>query len=97
MLLLIPALLGLLVGGGAAVVVAQEAGVIDACVDARSGAVRIVTRLSKADACREDERPLRWGVQGPPGSQGAAGSQGLPGPQGLTGPQGAGGAPVAAA
>jgi hypothetical protein len=66
---------------------------IFACVNANSGAVRIV---AQGAACRTPESLVTWNVvgpQGPPGSAGTAGALGPPGPQGPPGPAGALGPP----
>jgi Collagen triple helix repeat (20 copies) len=62
---------------------------IFACVNANSGAVRIV---AQGAACRSLESLVTWNVvgpQGPPGPAGPAGALGPPGPQGPVGPAGA--------
>ena len=62
---------------------------IFACVNANSGAVRIV---AQGAACRTPESLVTWNVvgpQGPPGPTGPAGALGPPGPQGPAGPDGA--------
>jgi hypothetical protein len=62
---------------------------IFACVNANSGAVRIV---AQGAACRSPESLVTWNVvgpTGPPGPTGPAGAQGPPGPQGPAGPAGA--------
>src|SRR5436190_15149183 len=70
---------------------------IHACVDQRSGALRIV---AAGDSCGKHETALDWNIQGPPGAGGPqgpigpqgpvgpAGSRGLDGPVGPAGPQG---------
>jgi len=61
---------------------------IFACVNANSGAVRIV---AQGTACRTPESLVTWNVvgpQGPPGPAGPAGAQGSAGRQGPAGPQG---------
>src|SRR5215475_381676 len=61
---------------------------IFACVNANSGAVRIV---AQGAACRTPESLVTWNVvgpQGPPGPAGPAGALGPPGPQGPAGPAG---------
>src|SRR5215831_5062719 len=66
---------------------------IFACVNANSGAVRIV---AQGTACRTPESLVTWNVvgpQGPPGPAGPAGALGPPGPQGPAGPAGALGPP----
>jgi hypothetical protein len=66
---------------------------INACVNNRTGAMRIVTDPAKCN--KRTEKPLSWyqvaGPQGPAGPQGLAGlqgEQGPPGPKGDTGSQG---------
>jgi hypothetical protein len=60
-----------------------------ACVNLRSGSVRVVTDVN----CNQNEIPLRMqGPPGPQGPQGATGAQGATGPQGATGAQGPAGA-----
>jgi len=81
--------------------------VINACVNKRTGVVRIVTQPGQ---CKRAENPLSWNQTGPPGEQGPAGPpgpkgeqgsvgpagpQGDPGPPGVTGPQGIQGPPGA--
>ena len=61
---------------------------IFACVNATSGAVRIV---AQGAACRTPESLVTWNVvgpQGPPGPAGAPGPQGPAGPAGALGPPG---------
>src|SRR5262249_60617597 len=61
---------------------------IFACVNANSGAIRIV---AQGAACRSPESLVTWNVvgpQGPPGPAGPAGALGPPGPQGPAGPAG---------
>src|SRR5262249_4140605 len=61
---------------------------IFACVNATSGAVRIV---AQGVACRTPESLVTWNVvgpQGPPGPAGPAGAQGSAGQQAPAGPQG---------
>jgi hypothetical protein len=76
---------------------------INACINNRSGAMRIVTDPAQ---CKKTERPLSWstvvgapgpqGEQGPKGEQGPTGQKGDPGPKGdkgelgLQGPPGTG-------
>jgi hypothetical protein len=59
---------------------------IHACVNARSGAVRIVSATTTCDANKETS--LDWGIQGPKGDKGDTGSAGPQGPQGLQGEPG---------
>ena len=55
---------------------------VTACVNERSGHVRIV---DSGDDCRGGESVVTWNKQGPPGP---AGPEGPPGPEGPAGPQG---------
>ena len=69
-----------------------------ACVNARTGVIKVV---SKSARCRAGQHKISWnnvGPQGPAGPQGAQGSQGPTGPtgpQGAQGPQGQHGPPGA--
>jgi|SRR5215831_317543 len=68
--------------------ISADAQQIFACVNATSGAVRIV---AQGVACRTPESLVTWNVvgpQGPPGPAGPAGAQGSAGQQGPAGPQG---------
>jgi hypothetical protein len=68
--------------------ISADAQQIFACVNATSGAVRIV---AQGVACRTPESLVTWNVvgpQGPPGPAGPAGALGPPGPQGPAGPAG---------
>jgi len=70
----------------------RAAGVINACMQKRTGRLRVV---SSAGACRKGERPLSWNAQGPagpPGATGPGGPAGAPGPPGVTGAPGPAGA-----
>jgi hypothetical protein len=64
------------------VIPATAENVINACVNKKTGAVRI---LSQPGKCRRAEDPLSWNQTGPPGEQGPKGEQG---PAGLPGPKG---------
>jgi hypothetical protein len=69
--------------------ISADAQQIFACVNANSGAIRIV---AQGAACRSPESLVTWNVvgpQGPPGPAGPAGALGPPGPQGPAGPAGA--------
>ncbi|HLH66638.1 MAG TPA: tail fiber domain-containing protein [Solirubrobacteraceae bacterium] len=55
-------------------------GMIHACANRRTGALRLAAR------CRRDERPVVWSFRGPAGAQGAAGAPGKTGPAGPAGP-----------
>jgi hypothetical protein len=63
---------------------------IFACVNANSGAVRIV---AQGAACRTPESLVTWNAVGPQGPPGSAGPAGPPAPQGPAGPAGALGPP----
>ena len=70
----------------------RAAGVINACMQKRTGRLRVV---SSPGACRKGERPLSWNAQGPagpPGATGPSGPAGAPGPPGVTGAPGPAGA-----
>jgi hypothetical protein len=54
---------------------ATDGEIIYACVNLADGAVRIV---DTPDACKKNERPLEWNVQGPTGEPGEPGPQGEP-------------------
>jgi hypothetical protein len=66
---------------------------INACVNNRSGAMRIVVDPAQ---CKKTERPMSWsmvvGAPGPQGEQGPMGPQGPPGETGATGTPGTPGA-----
>jgi hypothetical protein len=78
-LVLLPVVVLVAVAG---VAVAQDDAEISACVNQRTGLVRVV---AAGEDCRNSEVPLVWGIQGP---QGAPGPQGPVGPQGPIGPEG---------
>ena len=59
---------------------------VHACVDRKSGHVRIV---ADGDRCRPHEKALEWNVDGPAGPAGAPGQAGPEGPAGPAGPEGA--------
>jgi len=65
-----------------AIIPAAAEDVINACVNKKTGAVRIVSEPGK---CKRTEDSLSWNQTGPPGEQGPAGP---PGPQGEKGPAG---------
>jgi hypothetical protein len=67
-------------------------GVINACVNRITGAMRIITH-APASRCRVGEYPLSWNLIGPQGPAGVQGATGLQGPIGLTGAQGEQGTP----
>jgi Lamin Tail Domain/Collagen triple helix repeat (20 copies) len=60
-------------------------GVIHACVKKHAGSVRIVAGPA---ACRRNERPVSWNVEGPTGVRGPSGPAGPTGPAGPAGPEG---------
>jgi len=66
---------------------------IFACVNANSGAVRIV---AQGAACRTPESLVTWNVVGPQGPPGPAGPAGALGPSGPPGPAGPAGPPGSA-
>ena len=55
---------------------------IEACRNTRHGLVRIVF---SANACKSNETPVSWDVEGPAGPAGPPGPQGPPGPKGDSG------------
>ena len=63
-----------------------DATLIHACVNKRSGDIRIITATTVCDSDRETA--LDWGVQGPKGDKGDTGAVGSAGPPGPQGPQG---------
>ena len=67
------------------VIPATAENVINACVNKRTGAVRIVSQPGK---CKRAEDPLSWNQTGPPGEQGPVGLPGPKGEQGSVGPAG---------
>jgi type VI secretion system Hcp family effector len=64
---------------------ASSQGTIHACVDDKSGAVRIV---KDDDDCRSKEHAVSWNRRGPAGPAGAVGPAGPIGPNGATGARG---------
>ena len=67
------------------IVPATAEDVINACVNKKTGALRIVSEPSK---CRRVEAPLSWNQSGPQGETGPAGPSGPQGVQGPAGPKG---------
>src|SRR5262249_49727039 len=65
---------------------ASSQGTIHACVDDKSGAVRIV---NDGDDCRSKEHAVSWNRRGPAGPAGAVGPAGPIGPTGAAGERGA--------
>lgn len=78
------ATLGVIAGTAYATVLAPSAGVIHACAQKNTGALRAVA----GQECRTSERALTWNVTGPAGAAGPPGPVGPQGPQGSQGPQG---------
>ncbi|MGD0401422.1 MAG: hypothetical protein ABSC04_21235 [Syntrophobacteraceae bacterium] len=70
---------------GSTVIPVTADNVINACVNKKTGTVRIVSEPGK---CRRAEEPLSWTQTGPPGEQGPAGLPGPKGEQGSVGPAG---------
>src|SRR5436190_19107046 len=62
---------------------AQE--LIHACVDQRSGDLRVI---ASGGQCKKGESPLEWNIQGLPGAEGPQGPIGPLGPVGPIGPRG---------
>ncbi len=72
-------------------VLRQSSDTIRACVDRKTGDVRIF----RNGTCKDSEKLLTWAIEGPPGPpgpMGAAGPQGDPGATGAQGPAGERGA-----
>ena len=67
------------------VVGAQTPGVIQGCVDGKTGLLRVVASLT---SCSQKETAISWNLTGPRGPQGPEGPQGGEGPQGNQGPPG---------
>ncbi len=67
----------------------DASGVIHACVQKKSGEVRIV---GPSDVCRRDEAAMEWNTMGPQGPAGTAGPMGPAGPAGAVGTMGPTGA-----
>lgn len=63
----------------------EAAAVIKACVNKKTGDVRIPD-LPKGGGCTKQEQALTWNVKGPKGDRGAPGPQGPKGPAGPAGP-----------
>src|SRR5688500_3452835 len=62
-----------------------DTSLVHSCV-AKDGTIRIVT--ANTTACKPQETPLDWNIQGPQGLQGPQGAQGPQGPQGPSGVSG---------
>src|SRR5690349_17616196 len=84
--LLMIAAISLAVGGGATYALIPDGGVISACYNKASGALRIIDAATTA--CRGGEVALSWNQQGAAGPQGAIGLTGPAGPEGPAGPAG---------
>lgn len=65
-------------------VLRQSSDTIRACVDRKTGDVRIF----RDGTCKESEKLVVWSVQGPAGATGPSGPSGAPGDPGAIGPQG---------
>lgn len=88
---LVVAAVGALVGAGGLAFAASSGGVIRACANKKSGALRVASTCK-----RKQERAVSWNVRGPAGPAGPAGVAGVAGATGATGATGAPGAPGAA-
>jgi collagen type I alpha len=89
------AAIGASIWAASAVATSSASGKINACVNKKTGAVRIAGKSSK---CRSGERKLSWNAAGARGAAGAPGSRGptgAGGPPGARGPTGMAGAPGA--
>jgi len=74
------------VGGGATYALIPDGGVISACYNKATGALRIIDAATTP--CRAGEVALSWNQQGATGPQGAIGLTGPAGPEGPAGPVG---------
>jgi Collagen triple helix repeat (20 copies) len=70
------------VAGGGWALAAPGGGVIRACANKKTGALRL------ARTCKQNEKAVSWNAQGPAGPHGASGAQGPQGPTGMPGAQG---------
>jgi hypothetical protein len=87
-------LVSMVLSSGVALATIPDAkGVFHACVDNKSGAVRIID--SATSTCTSKETATSWSMVGPMGPQGLMGPAGPPGAQGNQGGMGAQGAPGA--
>jgi len=77
------AIAGVLVGTGGLAFASSGGGVIRACANKKTGALRLAATCEK-----KNETAVAWNVQGPQGPAGPAGQQGPQGPAGQTGPAG---------
>jgi hypothetical protein len=76
------------VGGYAAAKIPSSDGTITACLETRSGEIRIIDTAKKNAKCGKKEKKLAWNEDGPVGARGPAGLGGAQGPQGLRGEKG---------
>src|SRR5262245_24355766 len=84
----------LAIGVAAWATIPDSDGVIHACLNKSTGALRVVD--PETTSCRTSEVALEWsqlGPEGPEGPEGPPGPQGVPGPQGPAGPRGLQGVP----
>ena len=88
-------------GGVAWATIPSSNGIIHACFNTQTGAVRVVDAAQGGSLCATGEQGLTWassgprglrGDKGPRGSVGRIGRQGPPGPRGGRGPAGPSGA-----
>lgn len=81
----------LIAGGGIALASIPGGGVVHACYQKRTGALRVIdtARRGFAVKCRSTERALTWSQHGPQGVRGTAGPPGTPGTPGTPGSPGA--------
>jgi hypothetical protein len=84
------AALVVLAAAGAISAATTAEGTIRACKNNRHGLLRIPAATA---ACKRNEKPVQWNVQGPPGPAGVAGPAGPAGPPGADGPPGPKGEP----
>ena len=81
------AVAGILVGAGGFAFAASSSGVIHACANKKTGALRLSNSCKK-----KTERAAVWNVQGPQGLPGKNGTNGTNGTNGINGTNGANGA-----
>lgn len=79
-----------LAAGGITYAATSGEGVIRACANKRTGALRVASR------CKRNERRVSWSIVGPQGLRGQKGNTGNTGARGFTGAPGAAGAPGSA-
>src|SRR5690349_21124713 len=75
------------IGGSVALADIPDGATINACRNAKSGALRAIDK-SKGGKCAATEKPLSWSKTGAKGAKGATGAPGAPGAPGATGPSG---------